>query len=162
MAVRYNGLTLVNGNPADNISGQIGDLASLLTWNSTDPADDFEMNRNNYIYTWQVNRNPFIDYPNLADYIWGGNYGQQWFPTFSQPNFDQANVRVYPIPTRDEITISGVESFAKVEIYAINGQQVLSNEIEGFTQLKLNLRSGMYLMKIQTENQTITKKIIIK
>ncbi|HRZ31989.1 MAG TPA: endonuclease, partial [Flavobacterium sp.] len=162
MAVRYNGLTLVNGNPADNISGQIGDLASLLTWNSTDPADDFEMNRNNYIYTWQVNRNPFIDYPNLADYIWGENYGQQWFPTLSQPKFDEANVRVYPIPTRDEITISGVESFAKVEIYAINGQQVLSKEIEGFTQLKLNLPSGMYLMKIQTENQTITKKIIIK
>ena len=118
--------------------------------------------RNNYIYTWQVNRNPFIDYPNLADYIWGENYGQQWFPTLSQPKFDEANFRVYPIPTRDEITISGVESFAKVEIYAINGQQVLSKEIEGFTQLKLNLPSGMYLMKIQTENQTITKKIIIK
>lgn len=162
MAVRYNGLTLVNGNPADNISGQIGDLASLLTWNSTDPADDFEMNRNNYIYTWQENRNPFIDYPNLADYIWGENYGQQWFPTLSQPKFDEANVRVYPIPTRDEITISGIDSFAKVEIYVLNGQQVLSKEIEGFTQLKLNLPSGMYLMKIQTENQNITKKIIIK
>ena len=81
MAVRYNGLNLVNGNPSDAIVGQIGDLATLLTWNTTDPRDDFEMNRNNYIYTWQMNRNPFIDYPNLADYIFGANFGQQWFST---------------------------------------------------------------------------------
>ena len=31
MAVRYNGLNLVNGNPSDAIVGQIGDLATLLT-----------------------------------------------------------------------------------------------------------------------------------
>lgn len=70
MSVRYNGLDVVNGNPADSTVGQLGDLATLLTWNMQDPADDFEMNRNNYIYTWQVNRNPFIDYPQLANYIW--------------------------------------------------------------------------------------------
>ncbi|HEY0091483.1 MAG TPA: endonuclease, partial [Flavobacterium sp.] len=58
MAVRYNGLELVNGNPADTIMYQMGDLASLLSWNSSDPADDFEMHRNNVIYTWQINRNP--------------------------------------------------------------------------------------------------------
>ena len=39
MAVRYNGLNLVNGNPSDAIVGQIGDLATLLTWNTTDPRD---------------------------------------------------------------------------------------------------------------------------
>ncbi|MPT34425.1 MAG: ribonuclease, partial [Flavobacterium sp.] len=67
MAIRYNALDLVNGNPPDTTVGQLGDLASLLTWNHSDPSDDFEMNRNNYIYTWQMNRNPFIDHPNLAD-----------------------------------------------------------------------------------------------
>jgi endonuclease I len=40
-----------------------------LTWNTADASDDFEMNRNNEVYNWQMNRNPFIDYPMLADYI---------------------------------------------------------------------------------------------
>jgi hypothetical protein len=162
MAVRYNGLNLVNGNPDDGISGQMGDLASLLSWNMLDPADDFEMNRNNYIETWQLNRNPFIDFPSLADYIWGANAGQQWFSNLSQPSFDVSKVQVYPVPTRDEINISGIESQANVEIFTSNGVSVFATKIDGFTQLKLNLAAGMYFMKIETENQTITKKIIFR
>jgi hypothetical protein len=162
MAVRYNGLNLVNGNPDDGISGQIGDLTSLLSWNMLDPADDFEMNRNNYIETWQRNRNPFIDFPSLADYIWGANAGQQWFSNLSQPSFDVSKVQVYPVPTRDEINISGIESQANVEIFTSNGVSVFTTKIDGFTQLKLNLAAGMYFMKIETENQTITKKIIFR
>ena len=69
MAVRYNGLNVVNGNPPETPDGFIGDLATLLNWNNLDPSDDFEMNRNNIIYNWQKNRNPFIDMPNLASYI---------------------------------------------------------------------------------------------
>lgn len=162
MAVRYNGLNLVNGNPDDGIVGQMGDLTSLLSWNVVDPADDFEMNRNNYIATWQENRNPFIDYPALADYIWGANMGQQWFSTLSQPSFLESAVQVYPIPTRDELTISGIETQAHIEIISLSGVSVFKTTIDGFTQLKLNLSAGMYLMKIQAANQTITKKIIIK
>ena len=65
MAVRFIGLNVVNGDPSENNgsnpSGNIGDLATLLSWNVSDPRDDFEMNRNNVIYNWQMNRNPFID-----------------------------------------------------------------------------------------------------
>ncbi|HLA56103.1 MAG TPA: endonuclease, partial [Flavobacterium sp.] len=35
MAVRYNALSLVNGNPPDTTVSQLGDLASLLLWNHT-------------------------------------------------------------------------------------------------------------------------------
>lgn len=161
MAVRYNGLNLVNGNPDDGIVGQMGDLATLLSWNVSDPADDFEMNRNNYIQTWQQNRNPFIDYPSLADYIWGANVGQQWFSSLSQPSFEETKVQVYPIPTRDEINISGIESQASIEIFALSGVSVYKTKINGFSKLKLNLASGMYLMRIEAENKIITKKIII-
>src|SRR5690606_11529744 len=71
MATRYSALSLVNGNPPDSTPNQIGDLETLLTWNTTDPSDDFEMNRNNVIYSWQQNRNPFIDHPELAAYVYG-------------------------------------------------------------------------------------------
>lgn len=162
MAVRYNGLNLVNGNPPDNTSGQMGDLASLLSWNETDPSDDFEMNRNNYIYTWQMNRNPFIDYPTLANYIFGSNFGDQWFAPLSLEENNFSDVKVYPIPAKDEITISGIDNEANVTIFSLEGVQVYQTKIDGFTQLNLNLASGMYLMSIETDNQKLTKKIIIK
>lgn len=46
--------------------------ATLYTsWNGLDPVDQVEIDRNDSIYTIQGNRNPFIDFPNLAQYIWG-------------------------------------------------------------------------------------------
>lgn len=45
------------------------DLA--LEWNEFDPVDDFEINRNNVLYGYQNNRNPFIDNPEFANMIWG-------------------------------------------------------------------------------------------
>ena len=76
MAVRYEGdvsgevdLELVFDLLASN-DCEMGNLALLLEWNRIDPVDEFEMNRNNVIYTYQNNRNPFIDYPSLADLIW--------------------------------------------------------------------------------------------
>jgi len=162
MAVRYNGLNLVNGNPPDNTMGQMGDLASLLSWNTTDPSDDFEMNRNNYIYTWQMNRNPFIDYPELANYIFGSNFGDQWFAPLSVNENSFTDVKVYPIPAKNEINISGIDHEATVTIFSLEGVQVYQSKINGFTQLRLNLASGMYLMNIESDNQKLTKKIIIK
>ena len=41
----------------------------LRRWNDLDPVDDAEMERNNQIHYAQGNRNPFIDFPNLANYI---------------------------------------------------------------------------------------------
>lgn len=49
-----------------------GKLTALLEWNLLDPPDDFERNRNNIIYGWQKNRNPYIDNPRFAQLIWGG------------------------------------------------------------------------------------------
>src|SRR5690606_28383369 len=69
LAIRYNGLEIVEGYPRKK--KQLGDLETLLEWHRNDPPDDFEMNRNNVIYTWQMNRNPFIDEPDLIEYIWG-------------------------------------------------------------------------------------------
>lgn len=42
-----------------------------LSWAHTDLVDDIEVDRNNAVYAIQGNRNLFVDYPYLADYIWG-------------------------------------------------------------------------------------------
>ena len=43
----------------------------LLKWHEQDPVSEKEVNRNNAVYAVQGNRNPFVDYPQLADYVWG-------------------------------------------------------------------------------------------
>ena len=50
----------------------MGILSDMLEWNRLDPVDEFEIHRNNLIYNnYQHNRNPFVDFPQWADYIWG-------------------------------------------------------------------------------------------
>ena len=51
-------------------------LALMLKWHRQDPVSQKEVDRNNGIQLTQGNRNPFIDYPYLAEYIWGEMSGQ--------------------------------------------------------------------------------------
>ena len=77
----------------DSITGKMGILQDLLEWNKLDPVDDFEIHRNNLLFkNYSFNRNPFIDFPDWADYIWGtssnGSYSNT--PTgAANPSTDQ-------------------------------------------------------------------------
>ena len=48
----------------------------LLKWHRSDPVSEKEVDRNQAVYVEQKNRNPFIDYPDLVEYIWGDKVGQ--------------------------------------------------------------------------------------
>lgn len=50
----------------------------LMEWHRLDPVSEKETTRNNYAHSWQGNRNPFIDHPELAEHIWGDRQGQPW------------------------------------------------------------------------------------
>ncbi|MGL4293115.1 MAG: endonuclease [Bacteroidales bacterium] len=50
----------------------------LLEWNRLDPVDQTERNRNEAVAKIQGNRNPFIDDPELAEYIWGEKMGKKY------------------------------------------------------------------------------------
>ncbi len=72
MMTMYSVLELVDQYP--NVH-QMGLLSVLLAWNAEDPVDDFERARNNEIYTYQNNRNPYIDYPEFVDLVWDNLQG---------------------------------------------------------------------------------------
>ncbi len=64
----------------------------LMKWNEQDPVSQKEIDRNNAVYKHQKNRNPFIDHPELADYIWGDKQDEKWYadgavtnPKFTSP-----------------------------------------------------------------------------
>ena len=63
-------------------------VALLLKWHREDPVSQKEIDRNDGIQSQQGNRNPFIDYPELVEYIWGEHSGEtvtlaNLTPTFS-------------------------------------------------------------------------------
>ncbi len=82
MAVRYEG---ENGEPDLELTESIlpntdkqpihGVLSVLLDWHAQDPISTEEMNRNDAIFNYQNNRNPFIDHPEYVDEIWGSGSG---------------------------------------------------------------------------------------
>ena len=159
MEIRYNGLEVVNGFP--NTTGQLGDLATLLDWHRNDPPDDFEMNRNNVVNNWQKNRNPFIDLPLLVEYIWGNNVGEMWDQSLSVDDNDLNEITLYPNPTNGRIYISGLNTNAEINVFSVEGKLLKHyNLIENYVDL--DLASGLYLLKLKSDNQSITKKLIIK
>ena len=55
-------------------------LSLMLKWHRQDPVSQKEIDRNNAIYKAQHNRNPYIDHPELAEYIWGDKQNESWKP----------------------------------------------------------------------------------
>ena len=49
----------------------------LIEWHRMDPVSEKEIKRADAVNRFQNNRNPFIDYPYLAEYIWGEKAGQK-------------------------------------------------------------------------------------
>lgn len=81
-------------------TGKMGIMTDLLAWHHADPVDEYEIHRNNLLYTnYTNNRNPFIDFPEWADFIWGSvNYNGSTYvsndttPTgYATPSSDTIN-----------------------------------------------------------------------
>lgn len=84
MVARYDGdicenctldLELVDGTVSSSMIdsgkvGRLGDLATLLKWHYEDPVDEGEKRRNEIVYGYQGNRNPFIDHEEFVSYLY--------------------------------------------------------------------------------------------
>ena len=158
LEIRYNGLEVVNGFPS--AVGQIGDLATLLDWHRNDPPDDYEMNRNNLVYNWQFNRNPFIDQPELVEYIWGNNVGENWDQTLSIEEIVSNDLTIYPNPSNGHFQIKGLNKETQIDLYTIDGKLLSEYYCTG-NYVDLNVSSGIYIIKLKQGNRIYTKKLII-
>lgn len=53
----------------------------LLDWHRTDPVDERELDENRALASCQGNVNPFVIWPEIAEYLWGYHAGEEWtFP----------------------------------------------------------------------------------
>lgn len=107
MVARYRSNTLNSGNGAKMFTSSPTNLTAyslsfLLDWHRQDPVSQKEIDRNQAVYDIQHNRNPFIDYPELAEYIWGNKVGQainlaSMTPTCDGGGYDPSQVTKYGV-----------------------------------------------------------------
>lgn len=141
-------------------------LNLLLKWHRQDPVSNKEINRNNAVYAYQYNRNPFIDYPVLAEYIWGDSVGQPWnlLPTDDSTRIEEIafTIDVYPNPFNDMLTINTNEPTA-YQILDICGRTLQKGIVENGTQLDLShFSNNVYCLLLTRQNGLKVYKKIVK
>jgi len=102
-------------------------LSTLLDWHFQDTVSAFELRRNHVIDSMQGNRNPFIDHPELAHYLYGDSVGVAWNPfldveVIECPASDE--VQVFPNPADRAVTISSAHAGMALFIESATRYQV--------------------------------------
>ena len=166
MAVRYEG---GSGEPDLEVVDQVntspnpehGKLSALLQWNMDDPPDAFEINRNNVIYGYQNNRNPFVDHPEYVNAVWNPASVQEEYALIS-------NLKLYPVPADQCITINfdyNSPPETTISIYNLLGQLVYNTDIIGEIDNKnidiSSIPKGIYVVELSSTEFLIQKKIQI-
>lgn len=161
MATRYEGennepdLELVDGVNSVDLNqpgaGFHGKLSTLLNWHHSDPVDSFEIRRNNIIFSFQNNRNPFIDHPEFAEKIWGRH------------DFQVDNIKIY-LDISSEFIVVEIESpdLSEGKLYSVEGKVILDFETSGKLKLSVDdVSSGTYFLRVVNRNAITIQKFVI-
>ena len=108
-------------------------IGLLMEWHRLDPVSEKETTRNCYAHSWQGNRNPFIDHPELAEHIWGNQQGQPWTgdgtivitPVITQPangeNINVGTVSLEGSSVSRNITVKGANLSMAIDV-SVSGE----------------------------------------
>ncbi len=172
MAVRYEGEGSEPDLELTNIAQSNTDKAplhafqnTLLDWNKLDTVDGFERNRNLVAYAYQGNKNPFIDYPELAEYIWGDSIGLVWKPAIVAGRLEikADDLTVFPNPSNNGLfKLNSTRKADELKVYNELGIEVYSAMPNSrFTTIDLaHTKAGIFILEMNFEGVIIRKKLI--
>jgi hypothetical protein len=149
-------------------------METLIAWHNLDPVDDQERARNQSIYVFQHNRNPYVDHPEFVQRIWG-----------PVPNDDETNSPVfeltidepYPNPFVSSTSIGynlKSSSDVNIQVYNVKGQLVRSfteskassgaHSItwDGMDSESRKCASGVYMIRILSDKAMAAKKVLLQ
>ena len=175
----YKGLTVVeeyvsysSGSPCQFA---IGNLSTLLSWSTAYSVDFMEMQHNESVYTHvyskdgkaQGNRNPFVDYPTLVDYVYGNKKDQAGDLKFQKPacydlNSDTSEFSHYAIESaKREFSYGETLTVDDFSLVKVNKNYTTSSATSGYTHSLLNHEFSAgdgtsITATITFENQVIT------
>lgn len=145
------------------------DLQQLIDWHNNDPVDAFEQTRNEYVYSQQNNRNPFIDYPDLVNCIDFTNMTLKSSCEFVGINqiSTRKELKIFPNPTQNSIQIVfDSEGEFTWSLSDLSGKVVMNGLFENQDRntLKLNLETlsaGNFIFTAVNKATLYQGKIIV-
>ncbi len=154
MAVRYEGdsktydLELLD--KTGTYGPYFGKLSTLLQWHILDPVDERELHRNEVIYPYQHNRNPFIDHPEFVALIWGE---PELHPVvnYSEPTIRFGNQKIGQRSEHRAFVVSGYELIGDVS----------ASTSPSFFISSINDESPLYDMQFQPKDGFVNEQISI-
>jgi len=160
MATAYNGQGGNNWQIPANQSQE-----SLKTWHFTDLPDNYEIARNEFIFSKQANRNPYVDSVNFACHV---NFANMSYLVCDAGIEEKlvANFSVFPVPTSGKLfaQVNGLE-IVEYTITDMQGRVIKSSSNVQVPVLELGtteLKSGMYLLQVGTAFGQVQREFIVE
>ncbi len=150
------------GSDANGFKSSVATM--LIKWHRNDPVSEKETLRNDAVYKYQKNRNPFVDHPELAEHLWGDKKSQAWYSSSSTEI--KTNVitdfEIYPNPASDFVTITAEATEIRYSIVSLSGQTLAQGDITSGQNIALdNMQAGVYLLKIVADGRQQVEKLLI-
>ena len=149
--------------------GKLGVLTDLLAWHHADPVDQYEIHRNNLLYTnFTNNRNPFIDFPEWVDYIWGtatynGTTYQSYSSTptgYAKPATDAINSYNASNPEVNSVTVSPSSLSLVLNGGAKTGQLTVTVDVKNDAPTTVNWTSSNTSIATVSSSGLVTAKAV--
>ena len=160
MATAYNGQGGNNWQIPANQSQE-----SLKTWHFNDLPDNYEIARNEFIFSKQANRNPYVDSVNFACHV---NFANMSYLVCDAGIEEKlaANFSVFPVPTSGKLfaQVNGLE-IVEYTITDMQGRVIKSSSNVQVPVLELGtteLKSGMYLLQVGTAFGQVQREFIVE
>ena len=139
-------------------------LNMLLRWHEQDPVSQKELDRNEAVYeSRQGNRNPFIDYPELVDLIFGDSRNIPFMPDGGDAPYIEAprngstvDMGIASVNSSSSVTVQlsvrgrNIESAVSVEVggsdsecFSVNRRELTADEVNNGTTVELAYRSSV-------------------
>jgi endonuclease I len=140
----------------------------LMEWHRADPVSSKETNRNNAVYKLQNNRNPFIDHPLLAEYLWGKFVGESWDGTSDEPETNSPLIFEYYPENQTVFVQLKKPADAIFAIYSLSGELKQNGNVDGSSIITLkdmnsqkNYEKGVYILSVYAGGLRKTVKLLV-
>ncbi len=160
MATCYNGQLGNNWQIPTNQSQAI-----LKAWHYADLPDNYEIARNEYIYSIQNNRNPYVD---STDFVCHVNFSNMTYDACQVGLQEklESNFSVFPVPANNKV-YAQVNGLSITSYQVVDAQGRVIAEKSGFELPVLELsanqfKSGMYMLAVGTAYGTVQQSFIIE
>lgn len=140
-------------------------LKLMLQWHRQDPVSPKELDRQEAVYKFQNNRNPFIDYPELVEHIWGDKKSSAWGTSTEVEYVSKIKCVVSPNPASDHFYIYAETSQPiDYKIYTITGKKLDEGTTGSGSAISTqNIDKGVYIVRLMIQGiPTSSVKLIIR